>query len=1024
MASWTPARILLLVLTILLLLPGNLCLADEADDQYAVAAGLYARRQWKLAAEEFRSFVEKHPKHPKCDESLFFLGETLLQLEKYGPADARFREYLQRKPQGEYALSASFRAAECLYFLNQIDRAKTELAVFAAKHPDDKLNANVLAYLGNIAITQNDAVTAERHFRQCLTQFPEGAMQDDCRFGLARALEKQAKYDEAERYYLGLAGKLASPFAADSQFRLGAMQYAQGKYAAAVQSFEPFESTFAKSNWQAMARLGRSWALLKLNKSAEAKAVLEQIASDPRVGPEARYWLGLAQKGEKNWRVAAKTLLDAAAADPKHKLAPAMRFHAGDALLRADDFRAAVEQFDKVLASSSDSQWLEQALRGKIQVELRTKDYAGMDRDAADFVKRFPKSVLKDDVQRMLARSLVERKQFQRVKEIVEPMVSADATTSPVGVPSAALSDNKDDSRLENRYLLALAYEGLERREEALKVLGPGLETTTAELKAEVLLTRASLLVALKRYKEAIEPLETFLAGKPTGDAAVKGLGQLAICYARVKEIDKAKARYGELIEKFPQHELLVPTTEQLADAVYEAGDSEWSSRLFTWLSSGGQLSDRETRGLSGLAWSQYKAGQLEKAAETFGQVLKRKPGAALGAEAALVRGRILQQLNQADAALAMYATVIDQYPKSSQMPDALWGAARLHNSLKQYKQAAALYERLLKEHPQFSEADAALYKWAWAVADQGQQEQATALFERLRKEYPRSATWPDAVFRLAQWAFEAKNYARARELATLLLASHPAAGVRENALYLSGQIAIGEEKWDAAVKTFDDLIKEFPKSSLRPMAEFGVAEAVFRQGDYAAAAERFERLMPQTAWRDKFWPALIRLRLAQTRCHQQRWKDALAIASKIEKEYPGFDEQYEVDYVIGRCLADQVDFDGARTAYRKVIQSTNGAKTETAAKAQLMIAETFYHQKNYESALREYLRVEILYAFPAEQAAAVLQAGRCHEHLGEWKQAADAYARLLKTYPNTTFAKEAGQRLRAAQERASGSRG
>lgn len=1009
MAPRIPARILLLVLATLVLVPGNLCFADEADDQYAVAAGLYQRRQWKLAADEFRTFIDKHPKHAKCAESLFFLGETLLQLEQYGPAEARFREYLQREPQGKFSLSASFRAAECLYFLHQIDRAKAELTAFAGKYPDDKLNANVLAYLGNIAITQNDAATAERQFRQCLTRFPDGAMQDDCRFGLARALEKQAKYDEAERYYLGLAGKVAGPFAADSQFRLGAMQYAQGKFAAAVQSFEPFESTFAKSNWQAMARLGRSWALLKLNKSAEAQAFLQRIVSDPKVGLEARYWLGLAQKGEKNWRQAAKTLLDAAAADPKHKLASAMRFHAGDALLRADDFSAAVEQFDQVLASSTDNQWLEQALRGKIQAALRTKNYAGIDRDAPEFAKRFPQSALKDDVQRMLARSLVQRKQFPRAKEILEPMVAAASQADP---------------RLEDRYLLALAYEGLERREEALKALGSTPEAATGELKAEALLTQASLLVALKRYKEAIEPLEAFLAGKPSGDAAVKGMGQLAICYARVKKIDKAKARYAELIEKFPQHELLAPTTEQLADAVYDAGDSEWSSRLFTWLSSGGQFSDRETRGLSGLAWSQYKAGHLEKAAETFGQVLKRKPGAALAAEAALVRGRILQQLNQPDPALAMYTTVIDQHPKSPQMPDALWGAARLHNSLKQYKQAAALYERLLKEFPQFSEVDSALYKWAWAMADQGQQEQATALFERLRKEYPRSALWPDAVFRLAQWAFEAKNYARARELATLLLASRPAPGVRENTLYLSGQIAIGEEQWDAAIKTFDDLVKEFPKSELRSMAEFGIAEARFRQADYPAAAERFERLMQQTAWRDKFWPALIRLRLAQTRCHQQRWKDALAIASTIEKEYPGFDEQYEVDYVIGRCLADQVDFDGARTAYRKVIQSTQGAKTETAAKAQLMIAETFYHQKNYESALREYLRVEILYAFPAEQAAAVLQAGRCHEHLGEWKQAADAYARLIKTYPDTTFAKEAGQRLRAAQERATGARG
>ncbi len=1008
MASRTPARILLLALLTPLLV-NSLGLANEADDQYAVAAGLYARRQWKLAADEFQTFVEKYPSHTKHVESLFFLGETLQQLEKYDQAIARFREYLQREPEGSFAGSARFRSAECLYFLRQFDRAKADLTAFAAKYPDNKLNAYVLAYLGNIALAQDDSVSAERQFRLCLSRFPEGQMQDDCRFGLARALEKQAKYDEAERYYLALAGKTASPLAADSQFRLGAMQYARGKYAAAIQSFDAFESTFAKSNWQAMARLGRGWALLKLDRTADAKAFLERIVSDPKVGMEARYWLGLALKAEKNWRQAARTLLDAAASEPKHNLTAAMQFHAGDALLRAEDFAAAGEQFSRVLASSADSQWLEQALRGRIQVALRTKDYAGMDRDAAGFLKRFPRSTLKDDVQRMLARSLVERKQFPRAKEILEPMVAA---------------AGKDDPRLEDRYLLSLAYEGLDRRAEALKVLKPALKAAAGQLKADVLLTQASLLVALKQYQEAIEPLEAFLAEKPSGDAAARGLGQLAICYARVKQLDKAKARYAELTEKFPKHELLVPTTEQLADAVYDAGDSDWSGQLFAWLSSGGQSSDRETRGLSGLAWSQYKAGRLEEAAGTFERVLNHKPGAALAAEAALARGRILQQLNRLDPALAMYDMVIDRYPKSPQMPDALWAAARLRNSLKQYKEAAALYERLLKEYPRFAEADAALYKWAWAMADLGQRERATALFERLRKESPQSALGPDAGFCLAQWAFDAKDYARARALIDSLLASQPVAQLRENALYLSGEVAMGEKKWDAARKTFEQFVKEFPKSSSRLMAELGIAEAVFRQGDYAAAAERFQRLTHQSPWRDKYWPALVRLRLAQSLCHQQRWKEALPVAAQIEKEFPGFDEQYEADYVIGRCLADQVDFDGARKAYRKAIQSAHGAKTETAAKAQLMIAESFFHQKNFEAALREYLRVEILYAFPAEQAAAVLQAGRCHERLGEWKQAAETYARLIKAYPDTMFAKEANQRLRAAQEHATGKRG
>ena len=41
---------------------------------------------------------------------------------------------------------------------------------------------------------------------------------------------------------------------------------------------------------------------------------------------------------------------------------------------------------------------------------------------------------------------------------------------------------------------------------------------------------------------------------------------------------------------------------------------------------------------------------------------------------------------------------------------------------------------------------------------------------------------------------------------------------------------------------------------------------------------------------------------------------------------------------------------------------------------------------------MREYLRLEILYAYPTWQAGALLQAGKCHELLGEGQEAAELY--------------------------------
>jgi TolA-binding protein len=297
--------------------------------------------------------------------------------------------------------------------------------------------------------------------------------------------------------------------------------------------------------------------------------------------------------------------------------------------------------------------------------------------------------------------------------------------------------------------------------------------------------------------------------------------------------------------------------------------------------------------------------------------------------------------------------------------------------------------------------------------------EESHSLFERLRKEHPGSSYWADATFRLAQSAFEANDTERARQLVAEVLAGRPGAELRENSLYLQGQIAMSRSQWDEAARSFETLIREFPDGALRLVADYGAAEAAFRQNDYQAALERFDRLARQTRGRPDRWLAVIALRLAQTLCHRKQWDEAYQVASKIAEEYPDFQEQYEVDYVIGRCLSTRAEFEQAREAYRKVIRSSQGAKTETAAKAQLMIAESHYHQKNYEAALREYLALEILYDYPAWQAAAVFQAGKCHEMLGEWKQAVEQYRRLLEAYPDTSFTQEATERLQAAGRQA-----
>ena len=114
----------------------------------------------------------------------------------------------------------------------------------------------------------------------------------------------------------------------------------------------------------------------------------------------------------------------------------------------------------------------------------------------------------------------------------------------------------------------------------------------------------------------------------------------------------------------------------------------------------------------------------------------------------------------------------------------------------------------------------------------------------------------------------------------------------------------------------------------------------------------------------------------------------------------------------------NRAEFDDAREAYQSVVVSTTGAKTETAAMAQWMIGETYFMQREYNQAIKAYHRVEVLHSYPQWQAAALLQAGKCHEMLGQWDEATKLYSQILQDYPTTRVAEKATLRLRMARQR------
>jgi cellulose synthase operon protein C len=1005
-----PIRIMLIAAAMLGLSRGFV-LAGPADDQYAVAAGHYKLKRWKFAADEFQSFLADYPQDARAADVRFYLGESLLQLRRFDDAAEVFRDFTQHSPQHRLAIKARFRAAEAIYLAGHFDQAQAEFSRFASELPKEPINARVFAYLGDIALRKNDFKQAQRWFTEALQRYPQGPRQDDCRFGLARAWEAQGQHEEAQRLFMALASKPQSNLADKAQFALAASFYAAGDYQQALASFQELveQPAFARSPLRAKAALAAGESLYQLNDLDLAQRQFEALAEEESVAADARYWLGLVLAARHDWSTAAETLL-AVAGQPgtDDKLAAAARFHAGDALLQAGKTAEAQAQYELVLKSFPKSEFAEKSLLGQMQVALAAGDHPTVDRLAAEFAERYPSTTLKPQIDRVLGRSLLERKEYVPAATLLEKLLA---------------SYTKPSRRADHdRCLLAAAYVGQQRFEDALKsvdavAISQQTKGDERQLWIDVTRQRATALVGLERFADAAPLLERLLAAMPEPQAATWARAELAVCFAKTEQLDRAKAMYAELSSQPADAEVVPAAILALAETALIQNDSAWATELFDRLAS--QSSAYRARALWGLARSQAKQGDLSQAVAALDKLLADYAGDALAPEAALARGQLAEQLKDDEAALRSYQQVIDRYATSAEFPRAMLAAARVEQRLKRPEQAAALYERLERQFPNLPEHEAVLYEWAWVLRESGEAAQADELFERLRAAMPRSRFWADAVYRLAERAYEAKDYARAEQLAGELIAGDPPPEVLPHALYLTAQITAAENQWPRVAAPLERLTAEFPDHAIVPLARYLLAEAAYREAQYDSAAEQFRELADATRGRKDKWLPMIPLRRAQILAQAKQWHDALELASQIETDFPDFEQQYEVDYVIGRCQASLGRFDDARAAYRRAVKSETGAKTETAAKAQWMIGETFYHQKNYEAALREYLRVEILYDYATWQAAALFEAAKCHEHLGEPKQAAELYDKLLKTYPDTPLAKDAAERLKQGEVRA-----
>lgn len=1027
-------RAMCLLLTGLILVcstPAWLHAAD--DDDYKIARGLYDEKRWELAAKRFRSFLEEHPQHPKAALARLFLGLALVSAEDFQGAREELRRFAKDYPQDRNLPNAAYRIAECSYMLNDLPAAEREFTEFLKLAPQHALTEWALPYLGDTQLRLNEPEDAAATFQRALELHPEGRMAEDARFGLARAYELSNQNEQALQIYEQLAANRQGRRADQSQMKVGSHHFAAQEYAESAEAYDALATQFPQSALIPLSRLNAGYAYFQLGDYPQAIARFEDAARDQEQADAARFWIGLAYRRQNEFSRAAEAFQQALTEHPKSPLAPQMLYQLASCQYRAADYQAARTNFLRLVDDYPQEETADDSLYYAAEAALLQNQLDEVQTLLERFNQQYPNSPL-----------------FMRNELLAARLAAARGGVENVEQASAGFESVIQRSRVEETRALARLYYArlLQQQKEdqrAVTVLQPLLEqlmsTGDRSAFAEALVLAAVSQLQIGNFADARRSAERYLQLEPGGPQTREALELQALATAQLGDFQATVPLLQQLRQQAGQKDRWQQTQLEVAELAYQQEEWAQAAVLFQELvdetaaaadDTGGQ--DLQARGLSGLAWCEYQQKHTQQASDLFARVAHEYPEHELAPEAGFMHATALRSLQKDEEAADAFRDVFRRYLPETAVASGteLDGAARrsyeagkaaaqLYGALSKFEEADAVYSDLIDRFPKATEAPTILEQWALLNLDAQDYEQSDALFRRLVTEYPQSDRTDNAALQLAESELVNGQIDTATE-SFRRLSNEPSAdeGVREQATYRLISILAENQDWKQVSELAGNFRTRFPKSRFLKEVTFRLGEAQLNQNDPQSALQTLQQLVKEspaeelvgTEWFPHVWVVM-----AEAHLRLKQYSELDNLLTQVQEEFPQLPTQYRLDEIAGRSLKNRSRFSEARAAFERVIDSEQGAGTETAARSQFLIAETWLLEKKYKEALEGYLSVRIRYDYPEWEAAALFQAGQCDETLKQWDKARDDYQKLIAEFPESDLAPRAAERLKVVNQ-------
>ncbi len=564
---------------------------------------------------------------------------------------------------------------------------------------------------------------------------------------------------------------------------------------------------------------------------------------------------------------------------------------------------------------------------------------------------------------------------------------------------------------------------------------------------AESRLKQGIALVNNARYKEAIPPLQSFIADNRKDNRLDEAIFWMSEAYYRSDMLNNSIDNYQSIIRRFPESKRIeeayyglgwsyfrlkkfkessetfdnmikaYPKSKFAVEVLARQGDGYYVLKQFSKAIDSYQkalkIDSKNEEALYcnyQICHAYYKMGSYEQAVTNLLNFVKKYPNSSYSDNALYLVGWIRFQQKNYHEAIQNFRFLMDAYPSSSLIVQARYTIGDSYYNLANFDAAIASYKEIVEKYPSSPLAPDALRSMQFCLEALGRTDEALRITDTFIAANPESPFAEEFAFKKGEMFYSGRKFNDAISEYNAFIKQYPESDKAAEAVYWMAKSFMSMNDTVNTINSFNEVISKYPKSEYAPLSLLESAGYHKSINDIVKSEELYQKMMlnyPENpgAAQAGFEISSIRIAVGDT-------NKAISILREVMDKYTDNEYAEQSRYRIAMYFKLRNENDSALFHFEILAKSE--FNYTLAAEAQFRIGEIKMQQDDIETAMKAFLTVKERFVGVEDwYSLSLLSLGECYEKIEDYKSAKDIYSALLALRPDDEYGAEADRRLK-----------